>query len=82
MGLSIYAFLLTFGSDIWPNSAPLQDIRLRNLSDLEFDLLRSLKVQCDIVIGLSVYAFLLMFISNIWPNSALLQKRFKASKSE
>ena len=27
-----------FNSNIWPNSAPLQDIRRRNLSDLKFDL--------------------------------------------
>ena len=27
-----------FNSNMWPNSAPLQDIRLRNLSDLDFDL--------------------------------------------
>ncbi len=39
IGLSLYAFLLMFNSNIWPNSALLQDIRLRNLSDLEFDLL-------------------------------------------
>ncbi len=45
--LPIYAFLLMFISNIWPNSAPLQDIRLQNLSDLEFDLSRSLKVKCD-----------------------------------
>ncbi len=43
------------------------------MSDLEFDLSRSLKVKCDDVIGLSLYAFLLMFNSNIWPNSAPLQ---------
>ena len=53
--------------------APLQDIRFRNLSDLEFDLSRSLKVKYDDVIGLSLYAFLLMFNSNMWPNSAPLQ---------
>ncbi len=50
--------------------APLQDIRLRNLSDLELDLSRSLKVICDDVIGLPIYAFLLMFNSKLWPNSA------------
>ncbi len=60
-------------SNLWPNSAPSQDIRLQNLSDLEFDFSRSLKVKCDYVIGLSLYAFLLMFNSNIWPNSAPLQ---------
>ncbi len=62
-----------FNSNMWPNSAPLQDMRLRNLSDLEFDLSRSLKVKCYDVIGLSLYAFLLMFNSNICPNSAPLQ---------
>ncbi len=56
-----------FNSNIWPNSAPLQDIRLQNVSDLEFDLSRALKVKCDIVIGLNTYAFLLMFNINIWP---------------
>ncbi len=35
IGLPIYAFLLMFNSNIWPNSAPLQDTRLRNLSDLD-----------------------------------------------
>ncbi len=34
-------------------SAPFQDIRLRNLSDPDFDLSRSLKVICDDAIGLS-----------------------------
>ncbi len=60
-----------FHSDI--RHTPLQDTRLRNLSDLEFDLLRSLNVMCDNVIGLPIYAFLLIFNSNIWPNSAPLQ---------
>ncbi len=53
--------------------APLQDIRLQNLSDLEFDLSRSLKVICDDVIGLPIYDFLLMFNSNLWPKSAASQ---------
>ncbi len=57
-------FIVTYGL------APLQDIRLQNLSDLEFDLSRSLKVICDDVIGLPTYAFLLMFNCNLWPNSA------------
>ncbi len=34
-------FIVTYGL------APLQDIWLQSLSDLEFDLLRSLKVKCD-----------------------------------
>ncbi len=43
------------------------------MSDLEFDLSRSLKVKCDSVIGLPIYAFLFMSNSSIWPNSAPLQ---------
>ena len=57
---------------IWPNSAPLRDIRLSNLSDLEFDLSRSLKVKYDGFLGRPIYGFLLMFNNNIWPNSAPL----------
>ncbi len=29
IGLSVYAFLLMFDSNIWPNSAPLRDIRFQ-----------------------------------------------------
>ena len=60
IGLPIYAFLLMFNRNIWPNSAPLQDIRFRNQSDLEFDLSRSLNVKCDDVIGLAIHGFLLI----------------------
>ena len=35
-------FLLMF-NNTWPNSAPLRDIRLQNVSDLDIDLLRSLR---------------------------------------
>ncbi len=59
-------FIVTYGL------APLHDIGLRNLSDLKFDLLRSLKVICADVIRLHIYAFLLMFNSKLWPNSAPL----------
>ena len=48
-----------FQSNVWPNSAPLRNIRLRNLSDPDFGLSMSLKVKCD-VFGLPIYAFLLM----------------------
>ncbi len=78
---NLYAFLLMFNSNLWRNSAPLQDIRLRNLSDLEFDLSMSLNGKCDSVIGLLIYAFLLMFNSNIWCISARLQDIYMASKS-
>ncbi len=60
-------FIVTYGL------APLQDIMLRNMSDLEFDLSRSLKVICNDVTELPIYAFPLMFNSNLWPNSAPLQ---------
>ena len=46
---------------MWPNSAPLQDIRLRNLGDLEFDLYRLLKVKCDDVIGLAIRSVVLIY---------------------
>ena len=50
VGLPIHGFLL-LNSNMWLNAAPLQDIRLRrNLSGLDFDLSRSLKVECDGVI--------------------------------
>ncbi len=60
-------FIVTYGL------APLQDIRLQNLSDFEFDFSQSLEVKCDSVIELQIYAFFFMFNSNIWPNSAPLQ---------
>ena len=61
-GLPLYAFLLMFNGNIWPNSGPLQDIRLRNLSDPDFDLSRSLKVNCYGVVWLSIYCFLLIYM--------------------
>ena len=63
IGLPIYAVLSMFNSycSIWPNSVPLQVLRLRNLSDLEFDLSRSLKVKCDDVIGLVMHGFPLIY---------------------
>ncbi len=59
MSLDPYGFLLLINSDIWPNSAPLRDIRLRNLSDLDCDLSWSLKVKCDGAIRLPIYGFLI-----------------------
>ena len=50
-----------FNSNIGLNYAPLRDIRLLNLGDLDFDLSRSLKVKCAGAIGLPIYGFLLMF---------------------
>ncbi len=44
-------------------------IRFQNLGDLDFSLLRSLKVKCDGVIGIPMYGFLLIFrfSDDIWP---------------
>ena len=52
IGFSLYAFLLMFNSNIhvFGITAPLQYIRLQNVSDLEFDLSRPFKVECDSVI--------------------------------
>ncbi len=58
-------------SNIWTNIAPLRDITLQNLSDLDFETSMSLKVKCERVFELPIYAFLfLMFIGKIWSNSA------------
>ncbi len=38
VGLLLYGFLIYVMCNIWPNSALLQDIRLQNLSDLDFNL--------------------------------------------
>ncbi len=58
-----------------PNLAPLRDMTLWNLIDLECDLSRSLKVKCDSVIGLPIDGFILMVTSNTAPKSALLRDR-------
>ena len=50
-----------FNSNIWPNSAPLHDLSLRNLSDLS----RSLVVKWDDVIGVAIYGFLLTYSNYI-----------------
>ncbi len=62
-----------FHSNIGPNWAHLRDIRLRNVSDLDFDLSRSLKVKCDSATGLPMYAFVFMSNSNTGPNMAPLR---------
>ena len=62
-----------FSSNISPNSAPFPDIMLRKLSDLDFDVSRSLNVRCNSVIGLPIYGFLVASSSKIWPNSTPLR---------
>ncbi len=41
---------------------------LQNLSDLDFEISRSLKVKCEGAIELPTYGFLVMFNANIGPN--------------
>ncbi len=53
-------FLLVFNSNIWPgNSDPLWYIRLQSLSDLDFDLSKSLKAksECAVAWSLPTYDF-------------------------
>ncbi len=51
-----------FSSNICSYSAPLQDIRVSNLSDLDIDLSRSLRVRYDGVSGFCIYGFLFIYI--------------------
>ncbi len=48
-----------FNSDIWPNLALFEDVRLQKKSELEFDVSRSLEVKSDSAIGLPTCSFLL-----------------------
>ena len=76
--LPIFGFLLMFSSikgDMISLCKTLKLSRLiyeikklQNLSDLDFDLSRSLKVKSDSGTGLPIYGFLLMFNSNIGSN--------------
>ncbi len=43
-----------------PDSAPLRDIMLQNMRDLDFDISRSPRVKCDSAIGIPVYCFLVV----------------------
>ncbi len=47
----IYGFLLLVNNSIWLNSAPLWDMRLQNVTDLDFDLSRSRKVKSNGAVG-------------------------------
>ncbi len=73
IGLPIYDFLLKVYSNIGPNLAPLRDISLSNLSDL--DLTFQGHLRSIVMISLdSPHGFLLMVNtgSNIGPNLAPL----------
>ena len=73
-GLPIYAInalLLMFNSNIWPNSALLQNKRNRKF---EWSWIGPFKVtQCQMLCHWTVHMLPLMFNSNIWPNSAPLR---------
>ncbi len=70
----VYGFLLRFTSNVCPILGLLRHISLQSLSDLDFDLTRSLKVKWDGAVGLPICAyFLLVFNSTTWPNSAPLR---------
>ncbi len=49
-----YGFLLMVNGNIWSNTALLRDISLQNMSDLKFDLSRSLKVQSNGAVGFPI----------------------------
>ncbi len=57
-----------FNSNMYPILAPLRDISLQNLNDIDCGLSRSPKVKRDGVKALPIYDFLLVFNSNIWHN--------------
>ncbi len=50
-------------------TAPLRDISLQNLGDLDFGLSRSLQVKFKGAVGLPIYDFLLVSKSNYMSNS-------------
>ena len=46
-------------SNIGPNLAPVQDIRLCNLGELDFDLSMPLNVKSNGAVGLSIYELII-----------------------
>ncbi len=62
---SRYGYMISYSGLL----VTLRHISLQNLSDLDFDLIRSPRVTCDGTVGLSVCDFLLVSNSNTWPNS-------------
>ena len=68
-------------SNIWHTSTPLRDIRLYNLSDLDFNRPRPLKVKCDGIIRLPIYEFLLLVNNNTGSNLVPL-RAIRLLKSE
>ena len=62
--LPIYGFLLMFNGNIWPSLAPLCDIRLQNMSDLDLDLSRSHKFKSNGVVRPPICNLVLVSKSN------------------
>ena len=60
IGFPVYDLLLVFSINIWPNMAPLQNIRPQSLSDLQCRLSKSLNIKCVGAIGLPKLGLLLM----------------------
>ncbi len=69
IGTPMDCFPLLFNGNIGPTWAPLGDIRLQNVSDLVFDISRSLKVKSRDSVLLPTYKFLLVSNSNHTPVS-------------
>ncbi len=53
---------------IWPNSAPLPDIGVQDVSNLNVELSMSLKVKSDYAIGLPRLDSFISVNNKIWPN--------------
>ena len=51
------SILLMFNSSIWSNMASSHDIRVQNMSNLEFDLSMLLKVKSNGAVGLPIITF-------------------------
>ena len=59
-------------SSLWPNSAPLRDIRLQNVSDLNLTFQGHSRSNVIVSLGSPYNAFLFMVNSNMGPNLAPL----------
>ncbi len=59
-----FFYWTVFNNNIWPNSTPLRDNSLQYLSDLKFDLSRSLKVKSNGAVWLPIHDFLVVSNTN------------------
>ncbi len=69
--------MLLFNSNILPISGPLRGIhaciKLQNLSDIEWDILRSIKATSDVAIVLPLYDFILVVKNKYGLNKLLYE---------